>query len=73
MIAVLKFRVHEHGDDDHTYEFECALKGVSLNHSVYECLNLIRSRLKHGQKVSKNERALLETMRSILAEHYIEG
>lgn len=57
------------------YEFECAFKATKLNASIEHALREIRNRLKYEyeHEVSKAEEELLENLRSILAEYYVEG
>lgn len=61
----------EPGDND--YDFECANRGTKLNMAIHDALENIRSRLKYGETVSNKEQQVLENLRSILAEVYIEG
>lgn len=58
-------------DDD--YELACIQKAVSLNITISDVLEAIRGRLKYAEDVSEAEVAFLESLRSQLYEHYVEG
>lgn len=68
--VILKF---EFDEGDSQYDYDCAAKGVSLNGSIYDALQAIRGRLKYSEDVSEVEYAFLESLRSTLSEHYVEG
>lgn len=55
------------------YEFKCAQAGTALNHAVDDALRTIRNRLKYGEDVTDKETQILEEIRGILAEFYVEG
>lgn len=58
-------------DDD--YEFKCIQKAVNLNISISDALEAIRGRLKYAEDVTEAETTFLESLRSQLWEHYVEG
>lgn len=56
------------------YEFDCAHNATKLNASIEHALREIRNRLKYNDEdMSMAEQDLLENLRTILSEHYVEG
>ncbi len=55
------------------YEIECHHKAVELNMAIGDVLDIIRGRLKHGEKVTNPERQTLEQIRGVLLDVYVEG
>ncbi len=53
-------------------EMRCALNGAKLNYSIADALQAIRARLKYGPDVTETESDVLENIRTILSEYYIE-
>lgn len=62
----------EHVESDE-YDFSCITKAKDLNIAVYDCLQIIRSRLKYEEGQSDREIEVLEELRTKLYEFYTEG
>lgn len=69
----MKIIINYDSEKDEMYNAKCALKSVDLNIAIHDALQAIRARLKYGEDVTEIEEQTLEKIRSILAEHYIEG
>ena len=59
-------------DFDNKYNIQCHHNAIDLNNSIYEALQEIRSKLKHGQP-TEEEQEFLQKIREILSEFYVEG
>jgi len=58
---------------DHQYELKCIHNAKNMNLNVYEALQVIRARFKHGDNVSDKEQDTLNQIRDLLGEYYVEG
>lgn len=67
--VTITFLDEEGGED---YEMRCALNATALNIAIWDALQEIRKRIKYDDTLTDKEIEMLENLRSILSEAYVE-